>query len=302
MLPVLFSIGNISVSSFGVFLGLGFLVGVFLIWRLSRAWDLDEEKILDLTLITFLGGLIGARLYFVIENWQFFSMDILKMVLFTKFPGFSFWGGFLGGWLVLSYFCKRFKVDFWEIADIAAIGFLVGIIFSNLGCFLGGCNTGVVSNFLSIPMVGLVGDRFPVQILEAALFLVVLIKLWSQATHFHQRGKIISISLIALGVIKLITEPLKASHSNFAFSVVVLFLGLTLFYRVMKRNILADLKSGLNSVKNFFTSSSSRKLVLQSIGKSWYNKRVGLAWQLRNLTKLLRRINVKFSHKDSRFN
>ena len=47
MLPVLFSIGKISVSSFGIFLALGILLGIFLVWRLSRAWDLDEEKILD---------------------------------------------------------------------------------------------------------------------------------------------------------------------------------------------------------------------------------------------------------------
>ena len=108
MFPVLFSIGNFAVSSFGVFLALGFLLAVFLIWRLSRAWDLDEEKVLDLTLLTFLGGLIGARVYFVMEHWDFFAANFTKAILFYKFPGFSFWGGVLGGWLTLFYFSKRF--------------------------------------------------------------------------------------------------------------------------------------------------------------------------------------------------
>ena len=75
MFPVLFSIGKITVSSFGVFLTLGFLFGVFLVWRLTRAWELNEEKILDLTMLTFIGGLIGARIYFLMENWQLFSND-----------------------------------------------------------------------------------------------------------------------------------------------------------------------------------------------------------------------------------
>ena len=67
MFPVLLSFGNISISSLGVFLAAGFLFAIFLIWRLSRAWDLDEEKVLDLTLLTFLGGLISSRIYFILD-------------------------------------------------------------------------------------------------------------------------------------------------------------------------------------------------------------------------------------------
>ena len=106
MFPVLFTIGKIPVSSFGVFLSLGFLLGVFLIWRISRAWDLDEEKILDLTLFTFLGGLIGARIYFVIEHFQVFSQNLPGIFFFNKIPGFSFWGAVLGGWLMLFFLVK----------------------------------------------------------------------------------------------------------------------------------------------------------------------------------------------------
>src|SRR5438552_13186037 len=113
MFPTLFSIGKFGISSFGVFLAFGFILGVFLIWRLARAWDLDEEKILDLTLLTFFGGLIGARIYFVLSHLSFFGLNPLKILLFQKYPGFSFWGAFLGGWLSLFYFAKKFKWDFW---------------------------------------------------------------------------------------------------------------------------------------------------------------------------------------------
>src|SRR3990167_9200013 len=154
MFPVLFSIGSFAVSSFGFFLALAFLVGLFLVWRQARAWDFDEEKIIDLTLLTSLGALIGSRIYFVLINFNFFTADFYRVILITKYPGFSFWGAFLGGWLTLYFFSRRFKMDFWQVADIAAIGFLGAQIFGNLGCLLGGCGVGIPSEFLGVKMVG----------------------------------------------------------------------------------------------------------------------------------------------------
>jgi len=165
MLPVLFSIGPITVSSFGFFLSLAFLFATFLLWRLAHGWDLNEEKILDLIILSFFGGLIGARIFFIMLNFNLFSFDLGKMLLVTKYPGLNFWGGFLGGWLTLNFFTRRFKMDFWQVADLAAIGLLGGLILGDLGCFLGGCSFGVPSNsFFAVPMVGVIGKRFPVQL------------------------------------------------------------------------------------------------------------------------------------------
>lgn len=302
MFPVLFSFGNISVSSFGVFLALGFLVGVFLIWRLSRAWDLDEEKILDLTLLTFLGGLVGARIYFVLENLQFFFQNLGGIFLFNKYPGFSFWGAFLGGWLTLYFLSKKKKLDFLQLGDIASVGFLGGLILSNLGCFLGACNVGVRSDlFLAVNMLGFAGERFPVQLLEASLLLWVLLKLWTSATHFHLRGKILSLSLMYIGAIKLLMEPFKETHSEGVFlSFVLLILGITYFYKVTKRNIILDIKGLSLSVLRFFTNSQTRKYAMDRFFKYWYNQKTLIFWKLRNLKKLLRRTNVRFSLKNNK--
>ena len=295
MLPVLFSIGKFSVSSFGIFLSLGFIFGVFLVWRLSRAWDLDEEKILDLTLLTFVGGLFGARIYFGISHLSEFALSPLKIIFFTKYPGFSFWGGFLGGWLTLFYFVYRQKRDFWQIADIASVGFLGGLILSDIGCFLGGCGVGSqTSSFLGVPMVGLIGKRWPVQLFEAFLFTIILSNIWNKATHFHQRGKIVSLCLILIGLVKLILEPLRAtSKGDYIFSLTLLILGITIFYKVTKRNLIFDAKSFLKFTLN-------RHLVLVAIKKEWYNQKTSFTWKFRNFKKLLERLHVKFSLKNNR--
>lgn len=302
MFPVLFSIGNISISSFGVFLALGFLWGVFLVWRLSRAWDLDEEKILDLTLLTFLGGFLGARAYFVLENFQFFASSPLKIIIFTHFPGFSFWGGFLSGWLSLFYFARRLRVDFWQVADIASVGFLGGLILSNIGCLLGGCSIGIASKFFfAVPQVGSLGKRLPTQGFESLLLIFVLFIIWSKATRFHLRGKIVSLSLIYIGIVKLLMEPLREKHDlGYVFSVVLIILGLTILYKITRGKILLDLRNLSLFPLNFLTNPKIRKVVIERLHKTWYNQKTSIVWKLRSIKKYLRRFNVKFSHKNSK--
>lgn len=300
MFPVLFSIGKISISSFGVFLASGFLLGLFLIWRLARAWDLDEEKILDLTILTLLGGLVGARIYFCIEHWQFFLSNPFLSLLFYKAPGFSFWGGLLGGSLTLYFLTRRKKQDFWMISDIAAIGLLCGLIFANLGCFFGSCNIGIQSNFLAFNMIGAIGNRFPTQILEAILLLILLFNLWKKSIHFHPRGEILSLALIYIGVIKLAVEPLKASHIDLFLSVILMALGINIFYKVTKRSPKADFKNFSLFLYKLLTSSLTRKLAMDRLKKYWYNQKTSLSWKWRNFRKNLRRLNVRISYQNNR--
>ena len=300
MFPVLISAGKVSVSSFGVLLGAGFAFGLFLIWRLSRAWDLDEEKSLDLTILTFLGGLLGARIYFCIVNWPLFLSNPLSILVLYKAPGFSFWGGLLGGSITLYFFARRFRQDFWMALDIAAIGFIGGLIFANLGCFLGGCALGVPSNsFLAVSMVGVLGKRFPTQAMEAILLLLLLLNLWGKSIHFHPRGKILALSLIFVGLIKLLMEPLKASHSDLFLSLALSFLGIVIFYKVTSRNLSADLKNLGLFLYQLPTSSLTRQTAMARLKKYWYNQKTSFAWKMRNLKrklslkKILRRFNVR---------
>lgn len=297
MFPVFFSIGKISVSSFGAFFALGLLFGIFLIWRLSRAWDLDEEKVLDLTLMTFVGGLIGARLYFGIQNLNLFSDNFLNLLFINKVSGFSFWGALLGGWATLFFASKIKKADFGQIGDIASIGLLGSLVFINLGCFFGGCGIGIVSKAIyAVDMVGFVGKRFPVQLLEAILLTLVLIRVWSVATHFHIKGRIIALTLIYLGLIRLLMLPLKQNQNQgFILSSTVFILGIFFFYRITKRNIILDLKNASLSIFKLFTNSNVRKLVYLRLKKYCYNMTTSISWKIKNFKKTLRRRNVKFS-------
>lgn len=303
MLPVLFSLGNLPISSFGFFLSLAFLFGTFLTYRLARAFELEEEKILDLAILTFFGGLIGARIYFIAAFPQAFLEDFFRIFSLVRFPGLSFWGGFFGGFLALFIFLKRSNLLVWQILDIASVGMLGGLILGSIGCFLGGCGVGIPSHLLGVKMVGVVGDRLPVQLVEALLFSVALAKIWPKAIHFHTPGVILGQTFIWIGAIKFLTDFLKPDQSGQMLNIILASFGVYILYRILKRNFLAD-------VKAFVFDQETRQVVLNNLIKQWYNQKVLFLWRIHNLNrqsllllnKLLRRINVKATPKDTGFN
>lgn len=303
MYPVLFHLGPFTISSFGFFLSLAVLAGVFTSWRLAKAYDLDEEKVIDLAIFTFLGGIIVARIFFVVLNWSFFGFENLsKILLINLYPGFSFWGGLLGGIFVLWTFSKRFKLPFWQIADFAFVSFLLGLAISDIGCFLGGCYIGIPSDlFLALPVVGVIGKRLPISLFESLILFIIFFHLFKKVIKFHVAGKILAWVLIYLGLIRLILQFFRI-NGTVILPIGLMLLGVIIFYYRSKRRILDDLKD----VLSLPFSQKRRQLVVSSLRKNWYNNLIN--WEIKfgklkklpgSIPKILkRRFNVKSTPKD----
>lgn len=298
MYPVLFTIGPLSISSFGFFLALAYLLSVFAAWRLAKVYDLKQEKILDLAILAFFGAIAGARVLFVATHFALF--DTPEKILFvTRYPGISFWGGVMGGVLALWFFLKRAKMPFWQVLDFAAVSMLLGIAIGDVGCFLGGCNYGVSSDiFFAVTQVGALGKRLPLSAFEGVIFLIAFAYLFNQTVRFHFAGKITALSLMVLGIVKFLTQFYRGENSvAYIFPFLFFILGVSVFYKQSKRKLLSDAVIFIG----FFTSSRVRSSVLLTIQKSWYNGKIG--WKVRVKrtgrmfsdlpTKLRRRLNVK---------
>lgn len=299
MLPVLLTIGPLPISSFGLFLALGFFAAAFVLWRLAKTYDFDEEKILDILILTFFGAIIGARVYFVIFHWSMVT-DLSRIVLITRYPGLSFWGGLMGALVVFKLTVMRTKYNFWQLLDFGAVAALIGLSLGDTGCFLSGCAYGSVSNLpIATPVVGLIGKRFPVSAIEGLIFLVVFLHLWKQSVRFHFAGKLAAQVLIILGIVKLLTEfargdnqiilpPLGISYGH-VFSLSLIGIGLYVYYSKSKRHILKD----LSAVPAFFYSGKKRKEMLYTLKKSCYNLRINFSISCNNVTKRLRKLPRK---------
>lgn len=306
MYPTLFSIGSFSISSFGLFLALAVFAAVFVSWKLARLYDLNEEKILDLIILTFFGGMMGARILFVAEHLKIFN-TVEKFFLLNRYPGLSFWGGLLGGIISLWVFSKRLKFSFWQIADFAAVATLLGIIIGDWGCLLSGCSYGVPSNLgIATPVVGVLGRRLPIAAIESLVLIPIYIHLWKQVIRFHFAGRIASSFLLMLGIVKLGIEYYHGDSLSIAnsrvtqghlFALAMIFSGIIVFYVQSRRNFIEDIRQ----VIAFFLTSKKRQATLGKWQRGWYNYKVSwkirtgkIARSVKNLPrKMQRKLNVK---------
>lgn len=106
--PFFIKLGFISIRWYGILIALGFVAAAFMIHRLAKKWGMDTEKVINLALISFMGGVLGGRLYFVALNWSSFWQQPWE-ILAMWHGGMSIHGGIIGGFAtaaIYSYFSK----------------------------------------------------------------------------------------------------------------------------------------------------------------------------------------------------
>src|SRR4030042_1321874 len=95
MLPVLFKIGPVTIYSFGFFLTVAYFVATFILWREGKRQGYNEEKLLDLSVISLIAAILGGRVYYLFLNWQFFSDEPVRAFYFWE-GGFAYHGALVG--------------------------------------------------------------------------------------------------------------------------------------------------------------------------------------------------------------
>jgi len=156
MYPKLFEIPFTGwpVPSYGLMMVIGFLVAVSLIRHLSRDITPDPRLITNAALYSLIAGVAGARLFFVIHDFDSFRDDPLSIFAIWR-GGLELLGGLLA--LVVIYLYIRFhKLPVRKYFDIIAIALMLALAIGRIGCFLNGCCFGRPTN-LSWPWA----VRFP---------------------------------------------------------------------------------------------------------------------------------------------
>jgi phosphatidylglycerol---prolipoprotein diacylglyceryl transferase len=138
MFPELFRIGPFPIHTYGLLVAVGILAGSWLGEILNRRVGGEKGRYLDLALVTVLGGLLGARLLFILVNLPWYLAHPAEVVMIWK-GGLVFYGGLIGGVATFLVSARSFGMPVLRTGDIALVSLTLGHAFGRLGCFAAGC-------------------------------------------------------------------------------------------------------------------------------------------------------------------
>lgn len=142
MHPILFKFAGLEVHAYGFFVALGFLAGIFLALFFAKQEKIEGQIILDLSIYVIISSVIGARLIYVIGEWDYFRHNPIEIIMVQN-GGLVFLGGFLLAMATIVIFARVKKLNLFKLLDAIMPGALLGYAIGRLGCFFNGCCFGL---------------------------------------------------------------------------------------------------------------------------------------------------------------
>jgi phosphatidylglycerol:prolipoprotein diacylglycerol transferase len=136
MLPILFQFGPLTIYSFGVFMALAAVTAAWVVHAELKRNGYNPELASTMVFAAAIGGLVGARVLFIVEDWSNFLRSPWEYI-FTG-AGFTWYGGFLGGVLGVTWVVRKNNIPWLKAGDIAAPALAIAYGVGRLGCHVAG--------------------------------------------------------------------------------------------------------------------------------------------------------------------
>ena len=240
MYPIICQVGDFAIYSYGVMMALAVILCSILLSRDATKIGIKSEVIFDFVFWLVLGGIVGARLFFIILNLEYFSVQPLE-VLNVRSGGLAWQGGLVFGTIAGLAFIRAKKLPLFITLDLAAPYIALGQAIGRLGCFLNGCCHGKESDwglFFPIHNAALI----PTQLFSAAGLFVIFLVLKKYQTLTHKEGQVFFLYLMLASLKRFIIQFFRDDQTIVVLGltifqvicVVVFFIGLFLFLRKRK--------------------------------------------------------------------
>ena len=134
MNPVIFNIGNYELRWYSVLIAIAVIIGYVLIVSESRRFKIKKEFMFNMMFWTLIFAIIGARLYYVAFNLEYYRTNVLEIFQIWK-GGLAIHGALLFGAITIIIYCKKYKVRVGKILDIIVPALLLGQAIGRWGNF-----------------------------------------------------------------------------------------------------------------------------------------------------------------------
>ncbi|MCJ8007684.1 prolipoprotein diacylglyceryl transferase [Lederbergia wuyishanensis] len=133
--PVAFKLGTFPVHWYGIIIGIGIAVALFLVVRESERRGLHKDTFPDLLIWAIPIAIISARIYYVVFEWEHYSQHPEQIIQIWE-GGIAIHGALIGSVLTTIIYAKRKGLSFWKLADIAAPSIIIGQAIGRWGNFI----------------------------------------------------------------------------------------------------------------------------------------------------------------------
>ncbi len=135
--PTAFTIPGteIGISWYGLIITFGLLLAIVLCFSKIKKFGINPDRAIDVVIVGVVGGIIGARAYYVIMKWEEYAWD-WKAIFNIRSGGLAIYGGLIGAILLGFIACKVRKVRILPMLDVAVMGFLLGQGIGRWGNFV----------------------------------------------------------------------------------------------------------------------------------------------------------------------
>jgi phosphatidylglycerol:prolipoprotein diacylglycerol transferase len=260
--PLVFNIGPIEITGYGLMMMVGFLTGGWAIQRELRRRGLNEEYASDIVVAAVIGGIIGAKLWYVVLTQD-------PGALISR-SGLVWYGGFIGGTVAVYLNGLRKRVPTRITCDLVAPALAVGYALGRVGCFLVQDDYGTPTSLpwgmkfpeglppstalrlnsdYGVPIPDGVNPLevlavHPTQLYEVAAMLVAFWALWRLRTHVRAAGWLFGAYLLFAGTERFLIEFIRAKDDRFVAgftvaqvaSIIIAAAGVLLMARWAKRD------------------------------------------------------------------
>lgn len=213
MHPILFTVGPLTLHSYGVMLVIALWAATSLGCRAARTLPpelvaITPEQLVDLACLSLLGGILGGRLLYVVLNWDDFARTPQE-ILALWHGGLVWYGGFIGGVLGGWLYVRARRLHFLRVVDQFVPFVVLGHAIGRLGCFLNGCCYGKPTGaWCGVKFAGQTECVLPTQLFEAAgLFLLYLVlRRLQRPEHLRHPGRLFGFYLVSYAVLRFLIE------------------------------------------------------------------------------------------------
>jgi phosphatidylglycerol:prolipoprotein diacylglycerol transferase len=221
MFPDLFSIGPLTLHTYGLFVAVGFGAGIAITLRIGKDQGIPSQQVMDMAFIMILWAIVGSRLLYVVMNFSYFRDHPLDAVKVWQ-GGLVFSGGLLAVAPAMAWYLWRHHLSFWAAGDLWAPALALGQALGRIGCFMAGCCFGKATDLpwgvifthphtLAPPNIPLHPTQLYSSLAGFAIFSVLMF-LWARRRF---QGQIFIWYLILHSTARLFVERFRADDRGF---------------------------------------------------------------------------------------